>query len=336
MENQKNVPVAKVEDLVIHYEGRENVVEAVNGVSFEINRADTFGLVGETGAGKTTIALAMMGLLPYPPTHVIRGKVEIDGEDIEKMSNSQLQKIRGKKVSMIFQDPMTSLNPLFTVGEQIRGPLMRHQKLSRKEAEKKALVMLEAVGLPSPERRLKQYPHELSGGMRQRVMIAIAMCCKPELLIADEPTTALDVTIQAQILELMAHMKNEFNTSVILITHDLGVISSLCTRVIVMYGGLIMEEGKIEDIFYRTGHPYTAGLLASIPKRTKEKLVPIFGTPPDLLNPPKGCPFAARCSRAMKLCAVHQPPFCDLGNGHVSACWLHNESVKARMGEVKL
>ena len=213
---------------------------------------------------------------------------------------------------------------------------MRHQKLSRKEAEKKALVMLEAVGLPSPERRLKQYPHELSGGMRQRVMIAIAMCCKPELLIADEPTTALDVTIQAQILELMAHMKNEFNTSVILITHDLGVISSLCTRVIVMYGGLIMEEGKIEDIFYRTGHPYTAGLLASIPKRTKEKLVPIFGTPPDLLNPPKGCPFAARCSRAMKLCAAYQPPFCDLGNGHVSACWLHNESVKARMGEVKL
>ena len=172
--------------------------------------------------------------------------------------------------------------------------------------------------------------------MRQRVMIAIAMFCKPELLIAVEPTTALDVTIQAQILELMAHMKNEFNTSVILITHDLGVISSLCTRVIVMYGGLIMEEGKIEDIFYRTGHPYTAGLLASIPKRTKEKLVPIFGTPPDLLNPPKGCPFAARCSRAMKLCAAHQPPFCDLGNGHVSACWLHNESVKARMGEVKL
>ena len=219
-----------------------------------------------------------------------------DGEDLLKKSPREMRKIQGNRIGM----------------------------------------MLEAVGLPSPERRLKQYPHELSGGMRQRVMIAIAMCCKPELLIADEPTTALDVTIQAQILELMAHMKNEFNTSVILITHDLGVISSLCTRVIVMYGGLIMEEGKIEDIFYRTGHPYTAGLLASIPKRTKEKLVPIFGTPPDLLNPPKGCPFAARCSRAMKLCAVHQPPFCDLGNGHVSACWLHNESVKARIGEVKL
>lgn len=260
------------------------------------------------------------------------GRLLFDGEDLLKKSPREMRKIQGNRIGMIFQDPMTSLNPLFTVGEQIRGPLMRHQKLSRKEAEKKALVMLEAVGLPSPERRLKQYPHELSGGMRQRVMIAIAMCCKPELLIADEPTTALDVTIQAQILELMAHMKNEFNTSVILITHDLGVISSLCTRVIVMYGGLIMEEGKIEDIFYRTGHPYTAGLLASIPKRTKEKLVPIFGTPPDLLNPPKGCPFAARCSRAMKLCAAHQPPFCDLGNGHVSACWLHNESVKAGWG----
>ena len=329
-------PLLEVKDLVIHYETDDGVVKALNGVNIHIGVGETLGLVGETGAGKTTLAKGIMRLIPNPPGKILGGEVIFEGQDLLKLSTNGMEAIRGRDISMIFQDPMTSLNPLFTVGEQIRGPLMRHQKLSRKEAEKKALVMLEAVGLPSPERRLKQYPHELSGGMRQRVMIAIAMCCKPELLIADEPTTALDVTIQAQILELMAHMKNEFNTSVILITHDLGVISSLCTRVIVMYGGLIMEEGDIEDIFYRTGHPYTAGLLASIPKRTKEKLVPIFGTPPDLLNPPKGCPFAARCSRAMKLCAAHQPPFCDLGNGHVSACWLHNESVKARMGEVKL
>ena len=326
----------QIKNLNIRYYSNNETVNAVNGIDLELKDGETLGLVGETGAGKTTTALSIMGLLPPKVSEIVSGSIVLDGEELVKSPEKKMRLIRGRKVAMIFQDPMTSLNPLFTVGEQIRGPLMRHQKLSRKEAEKKALVMLEAVGLPSPERRLKQYPHELSGGMRQRVMIAIAMCCKPELLIADEPTTALDVTIQAQILELMAHMKNEFNTSVILITHDLGVISSLCTRVIVMYGGLIMEEGKIEDIFYRTGHPYTAGLLASIPKRTKEKLVPIFGTPPDLLNPPKGCPFAARCSRAMKLCAVHQPPFCDLGNGHVSACWLHNESVKGRMGEVKL
>ena len=327
--------ILEVENLRTSFATDAGSVQSVRGITFHVGKGESLGIVGESGCGKSVTMLSIMGLLEDNASRQADALL-FDGEDLLKKSPREMRKIQGNRIGMIFQDPMTSLNPLFTVGEQIRGPLMRHQKLSRKEAEKKALVMLEAVGLPSPERRLKQYPHELSGGMRQRVMIAIAMCCKPELLIADEPTTALDVTIQAQILELMAHMKNEFNTSVILITHDLGVISSLCTRVIVMYGGLIMEEGKIEDIFYRTGHPYTAGLLASIPKRTKEKLVPIFGTPPDLLNPPKGCPFAARCSHAMKLCAAHQPPFYHLGNGHVSACWLHNESVKARIGEVKL
>ena len=327
--------ILEVENLRTSFATDAGLVQSVRGITFRVGKGESLGIVGESGCGKSVTMLSIMGLLE---DNALRraDALLFDGQDLLKKSPKEMRKIQGNRIGMIFQDPMTSLNPLFTVGEQLRGPLMRHQKLSRREADGKALAMLEAVGLPSPERRLKQYPHELSGGMRQRVMIAIAMCCRPRLLIADEPTTALDVTIQAQILELMAHMKNEFNTSVILITHDLGVISSLCTRVIVMYGGLIMEEGDIEDIFYRTGHPYTAGLLASIPKRTKEKLVPIFGTPPDLLNPPKGCPFAARCSRAMKLCAVRQPPFCDLGNGHISACWLHNESVKARMGEVKL
>ena len=300
-----------------------------------MDQGEILAIVGESGSGKSVTSLSIMGLLAEPG-HVAGGSLEFEGKDLATLSEKQYRELRGNDMAMIFQEPMTSLNPVYRVGNQIVEAIRTHEKVSKAEAKDRAVDLLRKVGIPSPEARINDYPHQMSGGMRQRVMIAMALSCNPELLIADEPTTALDVTIQAQILELMAHMKNEFNTSVILITHDLGVISSLCTRVIVMYGGLIMEEGKIEDIFYRTGHPYTAGLLASIPKRTKEKLVPIFGTPPDLLNPPKGCPFAARCSRAMKLCAAHQPPFCDLGNGHVSACWLHNESVKARMGEVKL
>ena len=237
---------------------------------------------------------------------------------------------------MICQDPMTSLNHLFTIGEQITNPLMRHKKMSKKAALEKAAQVLDQVGIPDPQKRLKQYPHELSGGMRQRVMIAIAICCDPKLLIADEPTTALDVTIQAQILELMQKMKEEYKMSLILITHDLGVIANMCSRVVVMYGGLIMEEGALRDIFYRTGHPYTLGLLESIPKHDKQRLVPIYGTPPDLLNPPKGCPFAARCKYAMKLCQENLPQLTEIGEGHRSACWLHNPSVKAKRGEVKL
>ena len=234
--------ILEVENLRTSFATDAGSVQSVRGITFHVGKGESLGIVGESGCGKSVTMLSIMGLLEDNASRQANALL-FDGEDLLKKSPREMRKIQGNRIGMIFQDPMTSLNPLFTVGEQIRGPLMRHQKLSRKEAEKKALVMLEAVGLPSPERRLKQYPHELSGGMRQRVMIAIAMCCKPELLIADEPTTALDVTIQAQILELMAHMKNEFNTSVILITHDLGVISSLCTRVIVMYGGLIMEEG---------------------------------------------------------------------------------------------
>ena len=255
-----------------------------------------------------------------------------DGEDLAKKSVKEMRKYQGNEISMIFQDPMTSLNPLFTIGEQICGPLRRHLKMSKAQARERALEVLNQVGIPAPEKRIHQYPHELSGGMRQRVMIAIAIACNPKLLIADEPTTALDVTIQAQILELMQKMRKQYAMSLILITHDLGVIASMCTRVIVMYGGIIVEEGDVRDIFYRTAHPYTKGLLESIPKANGEKLVPIFGTPPDLLNPPAGCPFAARCPYAMKLCHGYQPELALVGEGHKSACWLHNESVKARVG----
>ena len=248
----------------------------------------------------------------------------------------EMESIRGNHVSMIFQDPMTSLNPVFTIEQQIRDPLMRHLGYTKEQARERALEMLQVVGIPSPESRLKQYPHELSGGLRQRVMIAIAMCCNPRLLIADEPTTALDVTVQAQILDLMRKMKDDSKTAVIMISHDLGVISSLCSRVIVMYGGLIVEEGLIDDLFYRTAHPYTAGLLASIPKGDGEKLVPINGTPPDLVNPPKGCPFAARCRYAMKLCEECMPPRYDLDSHHYCHCWLHHPSVEAKKGKVKL
>ena len=308
-------------------------VQAVRGVSFYVNRGESLGIVGESGCGTSVSMLSVMRLLDDNAS-MTADAILLDGEDLNAKSVKDMRKIQGNDIGMIFQDPMTSLNPLFTVGEQIRNPLMRHMKLNKREANERALKLLELVGIPSPEKRLKQYPHELSGGMRQRVMIAIAMSCDPKLLIADEPTTALDVTIQAQILELMGEMKERYNMSVILITHDLGVISSLCTRVIVMYGGLIMEEGTVDDIFYRTGHPYSAGLLASIPKRSREKLVPIMGTPPDLLNPPAGCPFAARCSHAMKLCREYRPELTEVGPGHKSACWLHNKSVKIHRKEV--
>lgn len=327
--------ILEVNNLHTHFTTEAGVVQAVRGISFQVGRGESLGIVGESGCGKSVTMLSIMRLLDDNAI-LDADSIMFDGEDLTEKTSKAMRKIQGDKIGMIFQDPMTSLNPLFTVGEQICNPLMRHQNLSRKVAKQKAVHMLELVGLPSPERRLKQYPHELSGGMRQRVMIAIAMCCEPQLLIADEPTTALDVTIQAQILELMTSMKEQYHSSVILITHDLGVIASLCTRVIVMYGGLIMEEGSLDDIFYRTGHPYTAGLLSSIPKETKERLVPIFGTPPDLLAPPTGCPFAARCSYAMKLCKEYHPTLRPIVPGHKTACWLHHDSVIARKGEVKL
>ena len=243
-----------------------------------------------------------------------------------------MRKLLGSSIGMIFQDPMTSLNPLYTIGNQLMEPLRQHQRMTRAAARARALEMLRLVGINEPEKRLKQYPHELSGGMRQRVMIAIAMCCTPKLLIADEPTTALDVTIQAQIMELMAELKDRFSTATILITHDLGVIASVCSRVMVMYGGKIMEEGSVEDIFYAPGHPYTEGLLRSVPgdgSGSREKLIPIPGSPPDLMNPPVGCPFAARCPKAMRICSMAPAELTELGPNHRAACWLHHPQVKS-------
>ncbi len=320
MENSQNVPVVKVDDLVIHYETRDGVVEAVNGVSFTINKADTFGLVGETGAGKTTIALAMLGLLPYPPTHIIRGSVEIGGHDIEKMSPAQLQKVRGKKVSMIFQDPMTALNPVIPIGDQIAEVVMLHEKVSKAEAEKRALEMLQMVGI-RPE-RYKEFPHALSGGMKQRVVIAIALACNPELLIADEPTTALDVTIQAQVLDMIKELRDKFGTALMLITHDFGLVAEICNKCAVVYAGEIVEMGTVEDIFDRPQHPYTIGLFESIPSLDKdtERLKPVKGQIIDPTDLPPYCSFYDRCDHCTEECRKGDPSLVEVGPGHFVKC----------------
>ncbi|MDE6930830.1 MAG: ABC transporter ATP-binding protein [Lachnospiraceae bacterium] len=301
MSNTENKVLLNVKNLHTGFATDDGQVKAVRGISIHVDQGESLGIVGESGCGKSVSMLSIMHLLADNAS-LTADEINFDGEDLLHKSVKEMRKYQGNDISMIFQDPMTSLNPLFTIGEQICNPLMRHRKLTKKEALERAVEVLDQVGIPDPKKRLKQYPHELSGGMRQRVMIAIAISCDPKLLIADEPTTALDVTIQAQILELMQKMKEEYHMSLILITHDLGVIATMCTRVVVMYGGLIMEEGALRDIFYRTGHPYTLGLMESIPKNDKQRLIPIYGTPPDLLNPPKGCPFAARCKYAMKLC----------------------------------
>lgn len=304
-------------------------VQAVRGVSFTVNKGEAIGIVGESGSGKSVTSMSIMKLLQYPGK-IKSGEILFKGESIVKKSDKEMMAIRGNEIAMIFQDPMTSLNPVYTIGDQIMEAIRRHQGLSKEEAKKKAIEMLELVGIPSPKERIKNYPHEFSGGMRQRAMIAIALSCQPDLLIADEPTTALDVTIQAQILELMKDLKDKINTSIILITHDLGVVADVCSRIVVMYGGLIMEEGTSQEIFYDPKHPYTMGLLKSIPRLDlgqKQRLVPIEGTPPDLIKPPKGCPFASRCPYAMNVCMEHCPPYFEVSKGHRSMCWLLHEKA---------
>lgn len=300
-------------------------VKAIRGIDFHLNKGEAIGIVGESGSGKSVTSLSIMKLL-LNPGRIIGGNILFNGEDLANKSDKEMQNIRGNEISMIFQDPMTSLNPVYTIGNQIVEAIMKHQKISKADANKKAVDMLRLVGIPSPEKRINQYPHEFSGGMRQRAMIAMALSCEPQLLIADEPTTALDVTIQAQILELMKDLKDRLNTSIILITHDLGVVVDVCSRIIVMYGGLIMEEGTSEEIFYDPKHPYTLGLLKSIPKITekadKQRLIPIDGTPPDLLKPPQGCPFAPRCDYAMKICVQECPPYSMTSPTHRSMCHL--------------
>ena len=309
----------------------EGVVKAVRGVTFGVGAGESLGIVGESGCGKSVSMLSVMRLLPAG-AKLEASSVMFDSQDLLKKTPAEMRGIQGRDIGMIFQDPMTSLNPLYTIGNQLMEPLRIHQKLSGARAKAKAVEMLELVGIPGPEGRMKQYPHEFSGGMRQRVMIAIALSCNPKLLIADEPTTALDVTIQAQILELMLSLKDKFGAAIILITHDLGVIVNMCTRVQVMYGGLIVEEATTDELFYEPGHPYTWGLINSLPKpetKEKAKLIPIPGSPPDLLRPPAGCPFTPRCPHAMKVCKDYPPESTAVSKTHKASCWLL-DSRKAR------
>ncbi|NUU61523.1 ABC transporter ATP-binding protein [Paenibacillus agri] len=317
-----------VEDLKVSFSTRDGENQAVRGVSFHIDAGETVGIVGESGSGKSVTAKAIMSLIT-PPGKITSRNVNFRGENLLNLSEKQWRKLRGNQIAMVFQDPMTSLNPVKKIGQQLTEVIRRHRGLNKEAALTEAANMLRQVGISQPEQRLQQYPHEFSGGMRQRVMIAMALSCQPELLIADEPTTALDATIQAQILDLFKELKGNSHTAVALITHDLGVVAQVCTRVIVMYGGLIMEEGTVEDIFYRPQHPYTKGLLRSIPKnggKSKERLVPIEGSPPDLLDPPPGCPFMDRCPHAFARCA-ERPPVFELSAGHRSMCWLADGEV---------
>lgn len=281
------------------------------------------GIVGESGSGKSVTSLSIMGLLQYPG-RVVDGEILLNGEDILTYSKDQMRKVRGKEIAMIFQDPMTSLNPVYTIGNQVMEMILEHEKMTKREARARAIEMLKLVGIPAAEKRIDSYPHEFSGGMRQRVMIALALSCNPKLLIADEPTTALDVTIQAQILSLIKSLNKQFGMTTMLITHDLGVVATVCDKVAVMYGGLIMEYGTVDEIFYHPRHPYTMGLLGSIPHvdgGEKRRLIPIDGTPPDLINPPKGCPFSTRCKYCMNVCTREQPPY-FAEDKHRTMCWM--------------
>jgi len=299
-------------------------VKALNDVSLFVREGEVLGIVGESGSGKSVTAYSLMGLIESPG-RLIGGDLYFNGHHINTMKESEMRKIRGNEVSIIFQDPMTSLNPVFTVGNQIMEAILLHTGKNRKQAHERAIELLQLVGINEPVKRLKQYPHELSGGMRQRVMIAMALACEPKLLIADEPTTALDVTIQAQILELLAELKEKFGMATILITHDLGVVAGICDRISVMYAGKIVESGTTDDIFYQPSHEYTKGLLLSVPninEKEHQKLMPIEGQPVDMLNPPLGCPFAPRCRSCMKICLTTMPEYTHLGGEHYSACWL--------------
>ena len=329
-DREKNIPVVEVNDLVVHYETYDGVVEAVNGVSFQIEKRDVLGLVGETGAGKTTIALALMGLLPVPPSHIVQGSIKLDGEEIilpqnaSKAQKAELEKkmreYRGKKISMIFQDPMTALNPVIPIGDQISEVIGLHEHCSKEEAEKKAVDMLEMVGI-RPE-RYKDYPHQMSGGMKQRVVIAIALACNPELLIADEPTTALDVTIQAQVLDMMKDLRNRLGTAMMLITHDFGIVADICNKCAVVYAGEIVEYGTVEDIFDRPEHPYTIGLFESIPSLTKDvdRLKPVQGQTVDPNDLPEYCSFYDRCSKCTEKCKGCDPVLTEVTSGHFVKC----------------
>lgn len=312
-------------------------VQAVRDISFDLEKGDILGIVGESGSGKSVTSLSIIGLVD-DPGEIVAGEILFEGVNLAKLREYELNKYRGNDISMIFQDPMTSINPVYSIGNQIVEVIMAHQNISKPKAKKRAIELLNLVGIPNPEERLGSYPHEFSGGMRQRVMIAMALANNPKLLIADEPTTALDVTIQAQILDLMRDLKNKADASIIFITHDLGVIAELCNKVIVMYGGKIMEKADIMSLYGKPQHPYTVGLMQSVPKPKtgyKTRLVPIEGSPPDLMDPPTGCPFSPRCKHAMEVCLQEMPPLYKIQDTQFAACWLHDKGAPQVEGYVK-
>jgi len=319
--------ILQVRDLRVSFSTYGGEVQAVRGVSFDLRRGETLAIVGESGSGKSVTAKSIMRLLPEANTLIKGGEILFEGQDILKLSEKRMQDIRGPKIAMVFQDPMTSLDPTMRIGRQITESLKEHLGLSGQRARERAVELLTLVGIPNPEDRIKQYPHQFSGGMRQRVVIAIALACDPQILIADEPTTALDVTIQAQILELLRELQEQLGMSVILITHDLGVVAHTAHRVAVMYAGKIVETGTLREIFYNPQMPYTWGLLSSIPLPTADRsqeLIPIPGSPPDMLDPPQGCPFTPRCPYAMRICVEEMPEYTTFSSEHKAACWLHH------------
>ncbi|HOK00019.1 MAG TPA: ABC transporter ATP-binding protein [Termitinemataceae bacterium] len=321
--------ILQVKDLKTYFYVDEGIVKAVDGVSFNLRQGETIGLVGESGSGKSVTNLSIMNLVPFPPGKIMGGEVLYRGQDLLKMSPREIRKIRGNKISMIFQDPMTSLNPFLKISTQMVETLVLHQGLSKKDARDKAIEMLRLAGIPSPEKRIDNYPHQFSGGMRQRVMIAMALSCNPDILIADEPTSALDVTIQAQILDLIRELTSRLGTAVIMITHSLGVVAGLCDTVCVMYAGRIVEQGPVDEIFANPKHPYTQGLIRSVPRLdtvAHERLQSIQGQPPNVIDLPECCPFYPRCDFAMEQCKVKYPPAVSVGTEHTASCWLYEEN----------
>ncbi|GAK02704.1 oligopeptide transport ATP-binding protein OppD [Geomicrobium sp. JCM 19037] len=317
----------EVDNLHVSFSTKRGEVQAVRGVSFSLSKGETLAIVGESGCGKSVTAQSIMRLIAQPPGKYKEGSIRYKGKELTTLSEKEMQKLRGLEMGMIFQDPMTSLNPVITVGEQIREGLMRHQKISKADATKEAIEMLQLVGIADPEKRMKQHPHQFSGGMRQRLMIAMALVCKPDILIADEPTTALDVTIQAQIIDLFKEIQRKTGVAIIIITHDLGVVAQIADRICVMYAGKIAETGTSATVFQQHQHPYTEGILKSVPRLDGDRdqpLIPVPGTPPNLMNPPEGCPFYFRCEYAMKVCKEHAPPESDLGHDHYVHCWLQD------------
>jgi len=314
----------EVKDLKTHFFTSDGVVKAVDGVSYDLEEGETLGLVGESGCGKSVSALSVMRLIPDPPGRIVDGEILLDGEDILKVQMDDMREIRGAKIAMVFQEPMTSLNPVLTVERQLTETLQLHMGMNKVESQRESVNLLTRVGIPDPEERIKQYPHQFSGGMRQRVMIAMALSCNPRLIIADEPTTALDVTIQAQILDLMKSLTTEFGVALIIITHNLGVVARYADRVNIMYAGKVIERGNAREIYSNPRHPYTVGLLRSVPRLDlprRAKLDPIEGQPPDLINLPPGCSFRDRCRWAIDKCATDSPELMESSEGHLSACW---------------